>query len=317
MKIGIIGVGHPFGSQYNALKDLGFEIKICDINSSKLEGCKREGFNEEKFTDYKKLVGNVDAVLISTPPKTHYEIIKFFLEKDINVISEKPLVTNKSDLEELFSKDLKNSNSKFYNILHFAFGEEVLWFKENLSKLDKYKNPKKIVAYINDPYIKDGRVRDESVSLHGSYLDEAINPLSAIVKIYSDNKNILLETKDCIKEYLKDDAYDYLSTANFVVNQIDVTINVKWNDDGNKDKYIDLIFDDKRIRLDSINRKVIDMTNNKVLFESNKDRMYMHYYNGFKNYLDIETNTFLSQTINSAILKGEEICKRKIVTKNK
>ena len=288
MKIGIIGIGHPFKSQYNALKTLNYDIVLCDINPSKLNK-----YTEKKYSDYHDLLYDVDLVFISTPPITHFNIIKFFLENNKKVICEKPAVVNKNELYEL--KKLINNN--FYNILHFSFGEEILWFKENF---DMKQTPIKIEAFINDPYIENNHIRFESLGLHGAYLDETINPLSAIARLYGTN----IKFVNANKVYDDISKLDYKAISHFNVNNIPTYINVIWNDNRNREKYIDLYFKDRIIRLDSYNVKVIDLTKNEILFVSNNNRMYMHYINGLKsmNFNSDELN--FSLAINSAIMEG-------------
>lgn len=284
MKIGIIGAGHPFEYQYRALKDLGFTCILCDKDINKIND-----YPETKVTNYQDLVGLVDAVLISTPPSTHSEIINYFLDKGIFIISEKPLVTKMSELSFL------NQTNKFYNILHFSFGLEIEWFIENFKDI---KEIVKIEAHIHDPYIVSNHIRDESLSLHGAYLDETINPLSAITKIMKTYPRYI----DSKLEYLKHDTYDYKSVSRFKFNNILATINVEWNDFDNRDKYIDIFFNDRIIRLDSMNQSVIDLTNNKILYIGDGVRMYNHYLNGFKDYLKYNTNISEAYYINKAIL---------------
>ena len=286
MKIGIIGMGHPFASQYKALKDLGYEIVLCDIDYDKMKN-----YDEDKYIDYKDLLHKVDVVLISTPPKCHYDLVKYFLENGLKVICEKPLVVKQKDLIEL--NNLVNNN--FYNILHFSFGEEVNWFLNN----NIYGKSKRIEVFINDPYIDNMNVREEVISLSGAYLDETINPLSAIKRIFNEKITFL----DVHKEYSKNNI-DYIANSKFLVGDIEVFINVSWNDENNREKYMDLYFEDQVIRLDSYNVKVIDLTNNVTLFKSNNNRMYMHYYNGFKNLTFINKDWVNAFEINKSILEG-------------
>lgn len=287
MKIGIVGVGHAFVNQYKALKSLGFELIICDHDPIKLKP-----YDCKSVTDYHNLVGAVDAVLISTPPNTHFDIIKYFLEKKVFVISEKPLVTSLNELEYL--ENIIDNN--FYNILHFSFGDEIEWFlKSNLNK----GKPNRIVSYINDPYIVNKHIKEEAINLHGAYLDETINPLSAIYRIYGND--ILYQDSKC--KFYENDLYDYSSEANFKVSNIPVNIKVNWNDRGDKSKYIDLYFDDFTIRLDSLNASVINLTTGETLFKSNELRMFKHYVNGFKHFMNNKTNIHESLAINREILK--------------
>lgn len=285
MKIGIIGAGHPFIYQYQALKDLGFEIVLCDKVLEKIEK-----YPDEKTTNYKELGDKVDVVLISTPPSTHKELIDYFGQNKIPIIAEKPLVTKKEDLS--FLKSINN----FYNILHFAHGLEINWFKEHLSEFGIIK---KIVGYINDPYIENNHIRAESLSLNGAYLDETINPISALSKIFGVYPKYLNSSL----KYLDGDIFDYASVATFQFMEIEATINVTWNNNGNRDKYIDIYYEDKIIRLDSMNQQVINLTTDKVLYQGSGVRMYNHYYYGFKDYLKKESNNKDAYYINASILE--------------
>lgn len=284
MKVGIIGAGHPFIHQYKALKDLGIEIILCDKILEKIED-----YPEEKTTNYEKLVGKVDCVLISTPPSTHKTIIDYFIKNKVPIIAEKPLVTKKEDLKFL------NNVNDFYNIFHFAYGLEIIWFKNHL---EEFGTIKKIVGYINDPYLEDNHIRSESLSLHGAYLDETINPLSAISKILGTYPKYLHSSL----EYLDGDTFDYASNATYQFANIETNINVRWNDTGNRDKYIDIYYEDKTIRLDSMNQRVINLTTKDILYQGNGIRMYNHYYNGFKDYLENKSNIQDAYNINASIL---------------
>ena len=286
MKIGIIGMGHPFESQYNALKKLGYEIVLCDIDKRKMDG-----YEEEKYVDYKDLLHKVDIVLISTPPESHFSIAEYFLERDVKVICEKPLVTKMEDLEKL--NNLVHNN--FYNILHFCYGEEVEWFLKHNS-LGK---PSRIEVFIHDPYMENGFIKPEASSLCGAYLDETINPLSAIKRLY-DGKITFLDVQ---KKYSKDNI-DFIANSQFLVGDIEVSVHVSWNDSNNREKYMNLIFEDRVIQLDSFHVRVFDVTHEKVLFESSNKRMFMHYYNGFQNINFQQEEWKKAYFLNKAILEG-------------
>lgn len=286
MKLGLIGAGHVFVYQMKVLEQLGFDVIVCDVDNSKLINI------QNKVNDCRLLLGKVDLVYVSTPPSTHFEIIKFFLENGIFVISEKPLVTDIKELEELS----KLMNNNFYNIFHFAFGDEILWFKNS-----EYKSliPNQIKCYINDPYVENSHIKDEQVGLHGSYLDETINPLSALVNIYGGT---LKYVNSSLIKY-KGDIHDYRSYSLFKLGDIDVSVDVVWNDFNDRSKYIDIYYDDITLRLDSMNSSVIDLTHNKVLFKSSETRMYKHYLNGLTDFLNNKTNKDISFMLNGEILK--------------
>ena len=285
-KICIIGAGHAFNFQYRALQELGYNILVCDIDEEKLKGY------EKTISDYRDIPDDYNLVLVSTPPKTHHEIIKYLYSRGKKVISEKPLVINLAELN-----DLEENNSKFYNILHYSFGDEIEWF---INSEYRKKKPNKIKFYINDPYVKDNHIMDEKIPLNGSYLDETINPLSAIKRIYKEDIHYL----DVKKLTYAGDKYDYAAEAKFEMGSILIEAYIHWNDYGDRSKYIDIYYDDEIIRLDSINRSVINLTNKEVLYKNEEDRMYKHYLNAFRDYEINIDNSKDAIILNREILRG-------------
>ena len=79
---------------------------------------------------------------------------------------------------------------------------------------------------------------------------------------------------------------------------------VKWNDEGNRNKYIDLYYENEVIRLDSINKSVINLTSNEVLYKNDEERMYKHYLNAFKDFEKNNDNKKESLELNYQILRG-------------
>lgn len=289
--VGIIGISHTYKSVVKSLEKYNYNIVICDIDKNKI---KKEVY--PKYYDYKELSGKIDIAFVSTPPDIHYDIVLYFLKKGIKVICEKPLVTNIENLNELC-----NFNNLF-NILHFSHGDEINWFIDNFNTNEI---PIKISCTINDPYIKNSKIKHDKLSLHGSYLDETINPLSAIRRIYKKD----LKFFHSIKRFYKNDKYDYSSNAVFKMDNTFIFVNTYWNDRNNKEKYIDLYYKDKILRLDSINAAVIDLKNNKILYKSKKNRMDAHYENGLK---DISSNIKEFYNLNKVILEGEEYAENHI-----
>lgn len=282
----IIGAGHAFTYQYKALKDLGYNILVCDIDKDKIKDY------PNTISDYHNIPKEYELVLISTPPKTHYEIIKYLYSQNKKIICEKPLVIS---LKEIY--DLEENDYKFYNILHFSFGDEIEYFiNSDLSK----KKPIHIKVFINDPYVENNHIKEEQLGLNGSYLDETINPLSALKRIYQKD----IYYKKTVKFVYEGDEYDYASISKFFMDDIQIDTLVKWNDRGNKEKYIDIYFEDETIRLDSINRKVINLTTNEILYETNEERMYKHYINAFKDYEKVKENHKEALKLNREILRG-------------
>jgi predicted dehydrogenase len=104
MKIGIIGCGY-WGSNYirifNELPDSNV-VWVSDLKKENLIKIKHYP-NTKKTTDYKDMLREkgVDAVVVSTPASTHFEICKESLLSGKHVLVEKPITTDSKDAEEL------------------------------------------------------------------------------------------------------------------------------------------------------------------------------------------------------------------------
>lgn len=112
IRIGVIGCG-AIAELYHlpalaANQQTRNGIALCDPNDSRLEQMKSQFAANFTCRDYMKLVGKVDGVLISTPPALHFSIAKFFLERGIPVLCEKPLTESLAEAEELVELSRKH-----------------------------------------------------------------------------------------------------------------------------------------------------------------------------------------------------------------
>lgn len=110
LKIGLIGAGNQGKKHLEALFKLEKEnivkiVAICDNNT-------RAAINGVPFfVDYKKLLSSVklDIIIIATPNYLHKEITIEALNKNINIIKEKPLALTYQDGEEIVNLAKKNN----------------------------------------------------------------------------------------------------------------------------------------------------------------------------------------------------------------
>ena len=107
MKFGIIGYGRMGKTYHDVLKTLDIDIGfICDIEKK-----------DEKLKiilDYKQALNmpNIDGIVISTYGPTHYEIVKYAIERGIKyIICEKPFTTSLKHAQEI-TKLVRKSKSK-------------------------------------------------------------------------------------------------------------------------------------------------------------------------------------------------------------
>ena len=101
LKVAVIGVGH-LGKEHARIYDSLPEaelIGICDTDTSKESKAKELGV--PFFSNYRDLIGKVDAVSIVTPTASHYEIGKEFLLAGCHTLIEKPMTLKLEEADEL------------------------------------------------------------------------------------------------------------------------------------------------------------------------------------------------------------------------
>lgn len=113
IRIAVIGLG-KMGLSHTSL--LGGHPKVnlvavCDTSSMILNAFKRYNKSIKLYDDYDKMYQeeNLDAILIATPTKMHYTMVKPAIEKGIHVFCEKPFSLTIEQGEELVALANKNN----------------------------------------------------------------------------------------------------------------------------------------------------------------------------------------------------------------
>lgn len=115
MQIGIIGVGY-WGPNIvrNILKHPHFKLKyICDLDEIRLKKITTNHPNIITKTDYHEILcdRDLEAVIIVTPPETHYSIGKDVLNAKKHLLLEKPITKTTKEADELIKLAEKNNVS--------------------------------------------------------------------------------------------------------------------------------------------------------------------------------------------------------------
>ena len=121
VRFGVIGLGNQ-GAAYILQRfdvgqiENGVVSAVCDINPVKIEALKAKTKNKDiaYFTDYKEMLdsGLCEAVLVETPHYLHPEMVMACLERNINVICEKPAGVYTNQVREM-NEVAKKSKAKF------------------------------------------------------------------------------------------------------------------------------------------------------------------------------------------------------------
>ncbi len=109
VRTAVIGVGYlgRFHAQKYARLAEANLVSVVDINSQRGRQVAKE-VNTRALTDYRELIGKVDAVSIVTPTAQHFAIAKQFLSAGVHVLLEKPMTKNLEEADELIATAKKS-----------------------------------------------------------------------------------------------------------------------------------------------------------------------------------------------------------------
>lgn len=127
LRVGVIGYGYWGPNLTRNFAELATS-EVVAIADSKDEQLKRAQAKYPQVTltkNYQDFFGlNLDAVVISTPPATHYNIAKDCLEHGLNVLVEKPLTLSSQHAEKLV--ELADANESVLMVGHtFEYNSAV------------------------------------------------------------------------------------------------------------------------------------------------------------------------------------------------
>lgn len=131
MNVGIIGLGYWGHNYLSILNQLGnVSIKYC-CDFGKLGSKNIKYISNAKITsDYKDILRDpaVEAIIITTPPNTHYQIIKDCLEAEKDVLVEKPMTLNSKEGGEVVN--LSKKKNKILMVGHtYLFNPGIIKLK--------------------------------------------------------------------------------------------------------------------------------------------------------------------------------------------
>ena len=136
LRMGIVGCGamtinsHVFA--FPLLTDICTVTSVCDINREKAEtAANKLGGDIFVTTDYREMVGHVDAVLVVLPHEVHYECGVFFAEHGVHVLMEKPLCNTEEEVESL-TRIAEENNVKLMCAYPVRFWRGIAKLKELL-----------------------------------------------------------------------------------------------------------------------------------------------------------------------------------------
>jgi predicted dehydrogenase len=156
LKCAVIGTGYLgkfHAEKYASLPDCEL-VAVVDINEAAARDV-AEKHGAKALTEYKSLLGAIDAVSIVVPTTLHHAISKDFLKAGAHVLVEKPITVTVAEADELIA--IANENRLILQVGHLErFNPAVLG-------LDKEEKPLFIESHRLSPF--NPRANDVSVVL--------------------------------------------------------------------------------------------------------------------------------------------------------
>jgi predicted dehydrogenase len=205
-------------------------VAVCDASSLVLDALKK--FSSVKtYSDYDKLIDveKPDFVVIATPTKFHYSMVKYALEKNLHVFCEKPFTLTTAEGRELvdLAEEKKIVNQiGFHNHFIGTFRElKRLLSKNILGELVHFSGE----AY--GPVVtkeKGGTWRSNPQEGGGCLFDYASHVINLIQEIIGRPEKILGSiTKSIYSRGVEDAVYSLLKLKNGLTG----TLLVNWSDE--------------------------------------------------------------------------------------
>ena len=102
LSMAVVGVGYfgEFHAEKVARSKTARLVAVADIDRRRATGVARR-LGTEAVTDYRDLLGQIDAVSIAVPTRAHYKIAHAFLDSGVHVLVEKPITHDLDSADRL------------------------------------------------------------------------------------------------------------------------------------------------------------------------------------------------------------------------
>ena len=164
LRIAVVGVGYLgrfHAEKYSRMDDVEL-VGVADVNKTQAESV-AQCVKTRAYSDYRDLLGRVDAVSVVTPTSLHHEVGRDFLQSDADVLIEKPVTATLDEAQELI--ELAESRGLLIQVGHLErFNPAVAALKEMMTqtplfieshRLSVFKNRCTDVSVVLDLMIHD------------------------------------------------------------------------------------------------------------------------------------------------------------------
>ena len=102
LRVAVVGAGH-LGKIHTRLLSSQSDVDLVAVADPSPLAQRQilDEFDTRAISDYRKLIGEIDAAVIATPTGMHFEIAETLLKENIHTLIEKPMTDSVSDAQEL------------------------------------------------------------------------------------------------------------------------------------------------------------------------------------------------------------------------
>lgn len=195
MRIAFAGTGYISKFHAQAAHNLGLEM-VAVVNHKKdsmIEFGKRFNISRQ-YTDVETMLndGNVDAFVVGTPNYLHCSQTIAALNAGVHVMVEKPMAMNAQEAEKMC--EAAEKSGALLMVAHcWRFDPEVLWLKEQSSKLGKIIRTKGYGVHTN--WGPSGWFTQKNLAGGGAMADMGIHALDTARFLLGDPKPVSVYAK--------------------------------------------------------------------------------------------------------------------------
>lgn len=136
-RVAMVGTGSRGNSLYGKFLteeygDIVEYVGLCDINEGRVKYARNFiGVDCPTFTDFDQMLNSVkiDLLIVTTVDATHHEFIIKGLNKNIDVVTEKPMTTDEQKCQQIIDAQ-RNSKGKLIMAFNYRYGKVFTKLKE-------------------------------------------------------------------------------------------------------------------------------------------------------------------------------------------
>ena len=267
----VIGSGSIANKHIKILIGLKFKV-ICLIKSNsekrRFSGLIRKKINFVNDLELKKKK-NFLFVIIASSTYKHIKNLDFFSKKKINIFCEKPISNNLFLIKKVRNQLIKN---KIHFFINYQLRQHNLVNK--LKKIIKSENIYSVYLKVghNVKYWRKNKARNKSYYLDvkkgGGVIFELVHEINLIRYLFGEIKIIKTIKKNRLQKNCEDQALSIFKTKNNIPG-----ILVQDMISEKKERYVEILSSNKKIRLDFVKNKIFVKSKNisKVIKNTERD----------------------------------------------